>query len=133
MKKDFSIITENDINEIAKTFIGRTEQIPPMYSAIKIKGKPLYKLARKGVEVERMPREIFIYSFEILKCELPIVHFRLVCSKGTYVRSLVNDIGVKLNVGAYLKSLSRTKIGNYNLNDALTLDDIRQYFNVNKS
>jgi len=119
-------ITEEKIKETARHFIGEIEQIPPMYSAVKYKGKPLYKLARKGLEVERKPRKVKIFDFQILEVKLPEVRFRVRCSKGTYVRSLVHDFGEKLGCGAYLKSLVRTRIGNYKIEDALTIDEIKK-------
>jgi tRNA pseudouridine55 synthase len=107
----------------AKNFEGEIKQIPPMYSAIKFKGKPLYKYARKHQEVERQPRSVYIKSFEINNIQLPEVSFRVECSKGTYIRALVNDFGNKLGVGAYLKELRRLKIGEYDVKDSIKLDD----------
>lgn len=119
-------ITEEKIRETARYFIGEIEQVPPMYSAVKYKGKPLYKLARKGLNVERKPRKVKIYDFQILDVNLPEVKFRVRCSKGTYIRSLVYDFGEKLGCGAYLKSLVRTRIGNYKIEDALTIEEIKE-------
>jgi len=111
------------INENAKAFTGEIEQIPPMYSAVKHQGKPLYKYARKKIEVERKPRKVIIKEFRVKDISLPEVTFRVVCSKGTYIRTLVNDFGEKLGTGAYLKELRRIRIGDYGVKDAMQLDD----------
>jgi tRNA pseudouridine55 synthase len=125
-RRSFDSITEEKIKETARYFIGEIEQVPPMYSAVKYKGKPLYELARKGLNVERKPRKVKIYDFQILDVNLPEVKFRVRCSKGTYIRSLVYDFGEKLGCGAYLKSLVRTRIGNYKIEDALTIEEIKK-------
>lgn len=125
-RKPIDGITEEIIRDNVKYFIGEIEQIPPMYSAVKYKGKPLYKLARKGIEIERKPKKVKIFDFQILEVKLPEVRFRVRCSKGTYVRTLVHDFGQKLGCGAYLKSLVRTRIGDYKLEDALTIDELRK-------
>jgi tRNA pseudouridine55 synthase len=119
-------ITEEKIKDAVKYFIGEIEQVPPMYSALKHKGKPLYELARKGIIIERKPRKVNIYDFQILDIKLPQVYFRVRCSKGTYIRSLVHDFGEKLGCGAYLKSLVRTRIGNFKLDDALTIEELKK-------
>ncbi len=116
-------LNEKQIRDEAKNFEGEIEQLPPMYSAVKFKGKPLYKYARKNQEIERHPRNVFIKSFEINDIKLPEVSFRVECSKGTYIRSLVNDFGNKLGAGAYLKELRRLKIGEYDVKDSIKLDD----------
>lgn len=128
-KKPVDNLSEEIINETAKKFTGEIEQIPPMYSAIKHKGKPLYKYAVKGQEIERSPRKVFIKEFEITKISLPEVSFRVLCSKGTYIRALANDFGLSLGTGAYLKELRRTKIGNYNICDAVKLEELSAYDN----
>jgi tRNA pseudouridine55 synthase len=125
-QNDYSFVSNEMIEEARKTFLGEIKQIPPMYSALKQNGKRLYKLARKGVEVERKPREVTIYDFEITRVELPEIDFRIKCSKGTYVRVIANDFGEKLNCGGYLKSLRREAIGEFNVNDALTVDEFRE-------
>jgi len=125
-QNDYSFVSNEMIEEAKKTFLGEIKQIPPMYSALKQNGKRLYKLARKGVEVERKPREVTIYDFEITRVELPEIDFRIKCSKGTYVRVIANDFGEKLNCGGYLKSLRREAIGEFNVNDALTVDEFRE-------
>jgi tRNA pseudouridine55 synthase len=116
-------LNEKQIRDEAKNFEGEIEQLPPMYSAVKFKGKPLYKYARKNQEIERHPRNVFIKCFEINDIRLPEVSFRVECSKGTYIRSLVNDFGNKLGAGAYLKELRRLKIGEYDVKDSIKLDD----------
>jgi tRNA pseudouridine55 synthase len=96
-----------------------------MFSALKHKGTPLYKLARKGVEIERKSREVTIYKIELTDINLPHVTFVVRCSKGTYIRTLCDDVGRKLGTGAHLSALERTAVGEYNINDALTLDELR--------
>ncbi|MEC7265761.1 MAG: tRNA pseudouridine(55) synthase TruB [Bacteroidota bacterium] len=113
-------ITEESVQNATNPFLGEIEQLPPVFSALKKDGKRLYKFARKGEHVEVQPRKIEIYEFEITRIELPEVDFRVVCSKGTYIRSLAHDFGKALNSGAYLSALRRTKIGNYNVNNATT-------------
>ncbi|SEW19861.1 tRNA pseudouridine synthase B [Chitinophaga sp. YR573] len=116
--KSLDGITEQMIIDATKQFMGAQQQLPPIHSAIKQNGKPIYELARKGVEVKVEPRSIFIAEFEITKIELPVVHFRVVCSTGTYIRSLANDFGAALGVGGYMSSLCRTRIGTFRLEDA---------------
>ena len=116
-------LTEDQLEACRKKFKGAISQTPPMHSAIKVDGKRAYELARKGVEKELKPREVIISEFS-WKIELPIIHFKVICSKGTYVRSLARDIGNELGVGAYLASLCRTRIGNFNLEDAQTIEEI---------
>lgn len=107
------------LQQIADTFTGPLQQLPPIHSAIKQNGKPIYHLARKGVEVKVEPRSIVIHAFEITKVELPIVHFRVECSTGTYIRSLANDFGAAVGCGGHLSSLCRTRIGDFRLEDAV--------------
>jgi len=116
-------ITETLLKETAKKFTGSIQQKPPIFSAIKKDGKRLYELARKGETTEIKTREVTVFEFEITKIALPNVHFRVVCSKGTYIRSLAFDFGLALNSGAHLSSLRRTKIGNFSVNDAQSIDD----------
>lgn len=116
-------ITTELIHQTTQQFLGDIMQLPPLYSAIKKDGVRLYESARAGIEVELTPRPVTIKAFEITKIEMPIVEFRVVCSKGTYIRSLAYDFGKALNSGAYLNSLCRTRSGNYLLSDALSLDD----------
>ncbi len=108
------------------TFLGDIEQIPPMYSALKVNGKKLYDLARKGKEVERKPRYVHIYHFKITEINIPEVHFDIRCSKGTYIRVIANDFGEKLGCGAVLSKLRRTEIGEYSVNDALSVEEFAQ-------
>ncbi len=116
-------ISEQQILDTAKQFMGAQTQLPPMHSAVQVDGKRLYKLARAGKEIELTPRPIHIYAFEITKIEMPEIHFRVQCSKGTYIRSLAKDFGAALQSGAYLYGLCRTSIGEYLLKDADSLED----------
>ncbi|HLV69534.1 MAG TPA: hypothetical protein VKY34_02420, partial [Xanthomarina sp.] len=113
-------ITEKDIHDATKQFIGDIEQIPPVFSAIKKDGKRLYEFARAGEEVKITSRKITISAFDITGIEGQDVHFRVVCSKGTYIRSLANDFGKALNSGSHLSALRRTRIGAFHVEDALT-------------
>lgn len=117
-------IDETLLRKTTLTFIGKISQVPPVFSAIKINGTAAYIKARKGKDVEMKAREVTIHEFELSRVELPEVDFRVVCSKGTYIRSLAFDFGKALNSGAYLKSLCRTKIGSFDLKDAKSIDDI---------
>ncbi|MFN4958837.1 MAG: tRNA pseudouridine(55) synthase TruB [Cyclobacteriaceae bacterium] len=121
---DISAITPVRIQEVAAALTGDLEQIPPAHSAIKIGGKRAYKFARKGKEVELQPRKVSVSVFEITRVALPEVDFRIVCSKGTYIRSLVRDFGQQLGVGAYLAALCRTRIGEHRLEDAQTIEQL---------
>lgn len=120
--KEYNHLTEDDIIEATKKFIGEIQQYPPIYSAIKKEGVALYELARRGEEVELKARTITISEFEITKVELPIVEFRVLCGTGTYIRSLAHDMGQALGCGAYLSELRRTKIGEYNVDDAESME-----------
>ncbi|MCM1162387.1 MAG: tRNA pseudouridine(55) synthase TruB [Roseburia sp.] len=113
-----------EIRNVIMSFQGVSQQIPPMYSALKVNGKKLYELAREGKEIERKPRTIRITEIEIQKVQLPIVCMRVVCSKGTYIRTLCNDIGERLGCGGAMKSLIRSRVGEFTLEDALTLTQI---------
>jgi len=117
-------VTEEQIAEVFSQFLGEIEQIPPMFSAVKVGGKRLYKLARKGIKVDRPPRTTTIYELEILEINSPLVKFRVVCSKGTYIRTLAADIGTALGCGAHLSALTRTKSGMFDLSNAVTLAEI---------
>lgn len=121
---DCSHLREEQIYASAKKLTGPLQQIPPLHSAIKVDGKRAYKFARKGKEVALKPREVTVSVFEITKIQIPIIGFRIVCSKGTYIRSLARDFGNDLHVGAYLSSLCRTRIGDFKLADAKTLEEI---------
>jgi tRNA pseudouridine55 synthase len=111
------------LQAIASQFTGPLQQLPPIHSAIKQNGKPIYHLARKGVEVKVEPRSIVIHAFEITAVELPVVHFRVQCSTGTYIRSLAHDFGAAIGCGAYLSSLCRTRIGEFRLEDAMDVNE----------
>lgn len=117
-------VTEEDIIKAVKSFIGEYNQIPPMYSALKVNGKKLCDLARKGIEIERKPREVFIYDIIIEKIDIPEVTITVKCSKGTYIRSLCRDIGEKLNTGGTMKSLVRTRTGIFSIENAVKLSEI---------
>jgi tRNA pseudouridine55 synthase len=117
-------ITETQIVDCFRTFVGELQQIPPMFSAIRVGGRRLYDLARKGETVDRAPRTIFVHEFDFLSKSGSDVHFRVVCSKGTYIRSLAHDVGRQLGVGAHLVRLRRTKIGSFSVDDALTTSQI---------
>lgn len=122
-------LSEDEIRKTVTSFQGRQMQVPPMYSALKVNGKRLYELARAGVEVERKAREIEIEEIEILPPEfsaLPKLRIRVVCSKGTYIRTLCRDIGEKLGCGAVMSALTRTRVGNFHLKDAYSLDEIEK-------
>jgi len=119
----FDEISEGMIYEIAKKFTGEIMQFPPVHSAIKQKGKPVYLLARKGMEVILEPRKIVIHNFEITRIKMPLVSFKVVCTTGTYIRSLAHDFGQALGCGAYLSSLCRTRIGNFALAEALSVEE----------
>lgn len=116
-------ITEELVKETTKQFIGEIDQLPPIFSALKVNGERMYKRAREGKEVEVKPRRITIMEFEITKFELPNIHFKVICSKGTYIRSLAYDFGKALQSGALLSSLRRTRIGDYKIEDAYQLED----------
>ena len=116
-------ITEELLRETAKQFVGVIQQYPPIYSAVKVDGQKGYLAARKGKDIELKAREITIIEFELTRINMPEVDFRVVCSKGTYIRSLANDLGKALNSGAYLSALCRTAIGEYKLSNALSIED----------
>ena len=116
-------ITKDLIEEARDQFLGDIEQIPPVHSAIKVDGQRVYKKARRGELVELKPRPVTIYSFEIENIIMPVVHFRITCSKGTYIRSIAHDFGKALNSGAHLSSLRRTKVGDFDVVNALSVDE----------
>jgi len=121
--KDISFITEEKILKARKQFIGEIMQVPPAHSAIKIDGRRVYELARQGKQVKIEPRKIGIKEFEITKIEMPVVFFRVVCTTGTYIRSLANDFGEALGCGGYLSGLCRTRIGDSKLDDAKSMTE----------
>lgn len=118
------ICKEPEVEEAVMSFVGDYDQIPPMYSALKVDGKRLYELAREGKEIERKSRPVTFYEIEILHMELPNVKIRVVCSKGTYIRTLCHDIGQKLGCGATMTKLQRTMSGQFKLEEAITLSEI---------
>ena len=122
-KFDISNLTEQQVRDAVKTFVGEIEQVPPMFSAKKIDGRKAYEFAREGTEVKLKANKITIYEYEITRLELPEVDFRIVCSKGTYIRSLAYDLGKVLNNGGYLSALRRTAIGDFKVTDAMSVTD----------
>jgi tRNA pseudouridine55 synthase len=128
--KDIEAITELAIQEATKQFIGTILQMPPQHSAIKKDGKRLYESARQGIEVKVDPRQITIQEFEITKIDLPNIEFRVLCSTGTYIRSLVHDFGQALGVGAYMSGLRRTKIGSFQVEDAMQWEALEKEINA---
>ena len=128
--KPIDTITALAIQEATKQFIGTILQMPPQHSAIKKDGKRLYESARQGIEVKVDPRQITIEQFEITKIDLPNIEFRVLCSTGTYIRSLVHDFGQALGVGAYMSGLRRTKIGKFNVEDAIQWEALEKEINT---
>ncbi len=119
--KDYTHLSDEQIHVATEQFTGPIMQVPPAHSAIKKDGKPVYLAARKGLEVKLEPRPVIIHSFVIEKIELPVVYFRVVCSTGTYIRSLAHDFGAALGVGGYMSSLRRTRIGAFEVTNADSL------------
>lgn len=117
-------LTDRDIETAIMEFVGDYNQIPPMYSALKVNGKKLYELARAGIEIERSPRPVKIMSIEDIRIDFPRVFMRVTCSKGTYIRTLCHDIGQKLNCGACMETLRRTRVSSFDISQSLTLDRI---------
>ncbi|HLG35292.1 MAG TPA: tRNA pseudouridine(55) synthase TruB [Bacteroidia bacterium] len=124
--KDFSNLTKKMLRDAAKHFTGKILQAAPLHSAKKIEGVRAYEIARKGGEAQMKPVAVSIHSFEITEIDLPNVSFKVVCSKGTYIRSLANDFGKHLECGAYLSSLTRTRIGEYKVEDAMTPEEFEK-------
>jgi tRNA pseudouridine55 synthase len=118
-------VTEEDLHRTVQEFVGEIQQVPPMFSALKHNGKPLYKLARQGKTVQREARTVTVHSITIVAIALPLLTVEVECSKGTYIRSLARDIGAALGCGGYLHSLRRTGIGEYNVEDALTVKELQ--------
>lgn len=123
-ERDTKELTEEQVSACIQRFIGEQDQIPPMYSALKVNGKKLYELAREGIEVERKARRITIFEIEILEINLPRVRMQVHCSKGTYIRTLCHDIGNALGCGGCMESLLRTKVSRFELKDSLRLEEI---------
>ncbi|MGB9772728.1 MAG: tRNA pseudouridine(55) synthase TruB [Bacteroidota bacterium] len=122
------LFTGDEIHSAFKHFIGEIEQIPPMFSAVRVRGKRLYQYARKGKVIQREPRRVTIYEFLPTAVNLPFIDFRVRCSKGTYIRTLVDDLGNHLGCGAVLISLRRTRVGPYDVAQAKTIDEILNSF-----
>lgn len=120
-------VSEKEVYAVIESFVGEYMQIPPMYSALKVDGKKLYELARSGQEVERKARPVTFHEIEVLSMELPIVKIRVVCSKGTYIRTLCHDIGEKLACFGAMKSLLRTRVGEFSIENAITLADLEAH------
>lgn len=118
--------SEEQVREAVLNFVGDCEQVPPMYSALKVDGKKLYELARAGKEVERRARPVVIHEIEILELNLPVVKMRVMCSKGTYIRTLCHDIGERLGCGGAMQGLVRTRVGGFALEDAVTLEELEK-------
>jgi tRNA pseudouridine55 synthase len=130
--KPFDHLQPDQIHAATQPFTGEILQVPPIHSAIKMEGKPAYIMARKGHDVKMEPRRVSISTFEITSIELPVVHFRVVCTTGTYIRSLAYDFGQALGCGAYLSSLCRTRIGEFRVEDAVSLQDFEKGLNIEK-
>jgi tRNA pseudouridine55 synthase len=126
--KDTSNISPEDIEKVRKGLTGKILQLPPRFSAKKIKGRKMYDMARKGQSFERKESEVEIFSFEIIEFSNPIIKFKIHCSKGTYIRSIARDFGDKLGVGGYLLTLRREKIANFDITDALTISELENIF-----
>ncbi len=122
----FEHITEEMVRETARSFVGEQEQVPPQFSAVRIAGKRAFSYARQGEDVEIKARTITISEFEITRCALPDVDFRIVCSKGTYIRSIARDFGLSLESGAHLTALRRTRVGDFKVEDAIRPDIIEE-------
>ena len=125
-------VTPEMVENTIKSFIGEQEQIPPMYSAIKVNGKKLYELAREGKVIERKARRINIYNIEIIDINLPRVKMRIDCSKGTYIRSLCNDIGEKLGCHGCMENLVRERVGNFSIDNTIIIEEIQSLMNENR-
>ncbi len=130
--KDTTGITAAQLHEATRPFTGHILQVPPMHSAIKKDGKRIYEMARRGETIELEPRKLFIKSFEITGISMPVLQFKVVCSTGTYIRSLANDFGAALGCGGYLSSLCRTAIGEFRIEDSLTIEALEASVNAEK-
>ena len=119
-------VTEDEVRAVISDFLGEQQQIPPMYSALKVDGKKLYELAREGKTIERKARKVHFYEIDIKKIELPYVRFSVTCSKGTYIRTLCHDIGQKLGCGGCMEELLRTRSGNFVWEDSMTLAQVEE-------
>lgn len=124
IEKSDKEVTREEFLQAMKTFKGEIDQIPPMYSALKVNGKKLYDLAREGIEIERKKRKVNIYDIELLDFAFPKATIRVTCSKGTYIRTLVDDIGEKLGTLAYVNELARVRVGDFDIKDAIKSEDL---------
>lgn len=124
---DFSHVSEEKAQATLRSFIGESEQVPPMVSAIKYKGRKLYQLARAGIEVPRQPRKVNIKELRLLKFNLPDIELYLRCSKGTYVRKLAEDIGERLECGGYISKIQRISVGEFNIKEAVDIEEINAH------
>ena len=125
-------ISEEKLKETVESFLGEQQQIPPMYSALKVNGKKLYELAREGKTVERKARPVTFYKIQIMEMDFPLIKLEVTCSKGTYIRTLCHDIGQKLGCGGCMEELLRTRSGQFTLEDSLTLDEIQKLMQQGK-
>ena len=136
-KKDISFLSETDLFDTVQKFKGLIQQKPPMYSAVKIEGKTLYKLARKGIEIDRPDRTVHIYDIAITSIDLPYFEVTISCSKGTYIRSLCDDIGISLGTGAHMTALERTAVGFFNIRNSFSFDDLltagAQFYSIDQA
>ena len=127
-KRDCFSLKEADIHECIKNFTGRIKQIPPMYSAIKIGGNPLYKLARRGIEIKVPERTVIVHGIDIIDFNLPYLDLKVSCSKGTYIRTLCDDVGKVLGVGGHMVLLERTRIGSFGIKDSISIEELKNKF-----
>ena len=125
-------VTQNEVEQVIRSFEGEYQQIPPMYSALKVNGKKLYELAREGIEIERKARTVQIIKIDIKEIKLPHITMSVICSKGTYIRTLCYDIGQVLGCGATMQELVRTKVGDFSVEDAVTLKEIEDMRDQNR-
>lgn len=123
---DYSVLQKENVEKILQSFIGKQEQIPPMYSAIKINGKKLYEYARKNEKIELEPRHIEIYKMDLINIIKDTIIFKVQCSKGTYIRSLCEDIAKKLNTVGYMQDLERSRVGKFDIKDSITIEELEQ-------
>lgn len=131
-ESDIQNLEEQEVQKAVCSFAGEYDQIPPMYSALKVNGKKLYELARNGQEVERKPRRVIIHKIRILKMELPRVHMEVTCSKGTYIRTLCHDIGQSLGCGGIMESLVRTRVERFAIEDSIRLEEAEELMEAGK-
>jgi tRNA pseudouridine55 synthase len=131
-KKEVPVLNMQEIINVCNKFVGDIYQIPPMFSAKKVQGRRLYKIARTGKVIERKPNRVFIENIEILSFDNPHIKIKVKCSKGTYIRALARDIGEQIGCGGHLKSLIRTQIGEFKIEDSLDLEQFHNYVNDNQ-